>query len=88
MAGHVEGEAVVLDGPAPASNPVGLLEQQRVFTEMIGGAEPGRAGADDNMVMTKKRILYAEAACLACTFQLRRARGLELELMQPAHRPE
>ena len=44
----VEGEAVVLDRPAPAADAVVLLEQQRVLAEMIGGAQPGGAGADDD----------------------------------------
>jgi hypothetical protein len=47
VSGHIEGEAVVLNGPAPPSDPVGLLDQNGILSDMVGGAQSGRAGADD-----------------------------------------
>ena len=48
VAGEVEREAVLFDRPAPAADPVVLLQQQRIFAQVIGGAEPGRPGPDND----------------------------------------
>jgi hypothetical protein len=48
MAGHIEGESVVFDGPAPAADAVSLFDQDGVGTEMVCGAQASRAGAYDN----------------------------------------
>jgi hypothetical protein len=48
VAGHVEGEAIVLHGPAPPSHSVGLLDEEGTLAQMVRGAQAGRAGANHN----------------------------------------
>jgi hypothetical protein len=48
VTGHIEGEAVVLDRPAPSPNPICLLQQDRVSPEMVGCAQAGGTCSDDD----------------------------------------
>jgi hypothetical protein len=48
VAGHVEGEAIVFDGPAPTTDLVGLLDEQSILTQVVSGAKPGGSCSYDD----------------------------------------
>jgi hypothetical protein len=43
------------DRAAPAADGVACLEQQATLAEVVGGAQPGRPGADDHRVVLRRR---------------------------------
>src|SRR6188472_3705104 len=48
VAGIVEGEATLLDGPTPTTNLGVLLEYQTVLPEVVTRAQTGRTGSEDD----------------------------------------
>jgi hypothetical protein len=47
VTGHIKGEASVFDRPAPSPNPIRLLQQDRVSSEMVSRAQAGGTSPDN-----------------------------------------
>src|ERR1051326_1973534 len=86
MAGIVEREAVDFDRPAPAADLVVLLDEDRILAQVIGGAETGGAGADDDGTLRSAHLAAVRRTTLhRAVNQLSHARRRGIPRGAPDH---